>query len=356
MEYMSARDAAELWGISQRRVSILCAEYRIDGADRVGNMWLIPKSAVKPMDGRSLRYIKEKNMVAKPFVKWAGGKGQLLSEIRKSYPMELGKSITKYAEPFVGGGAVLFDVLSSHERLKEVYISDVNSELINTYKVVQDNCEELIDRLKKLKEEFMETLEQKEYYYKKREAFNDLKIDGDKQTKLEKAALFIFINKTCFNGLYRVNRKGGFNVPMGAYKNPAICDEDNLRKTSDLLKKVTIVCGDYKQSEEFIDENTFVYCDPPYRPLNETASFTSYTENGFPDEKQAELARFVSTLTSKGAKVVVSNSDPKNVSEEDNFFDELYAEFNINRISATRMINSNAAARGKISELLIANY
>lgn len=299
-------------------------------------------------------------MGAKPFIKWAGGKGQILPEIRKSYPMELGKSITKYAEPFIGGGAVLFDILSNYDGIKEAYISDMNPELINTYQVTRDNCEELIDSLKVLKGEFMSTpggtVEQKKYFYQKRETFNALKVKSDTHTNIEKAALFIFLNKTCFNGLYRVNRRGEFNVPMGSYKNPAICDEENLREASALLKRVTIVCGDYKQSEQFIDGNTFVYFDPPFRPLNKTANFNSYTEEGFPDEKQIELAKFVSILVGKGTKTVVSNSDPKNVNAEDNFFDELYAKFNINRISATRMINSSATGRGKISELLITNF
>lgn len=299
-------------------------------------------------------------MGAKPFVKWAGGKGQLLPEIRKYYPMELGKSITKYAEPFVGGGAVLFDILSNYDGIKEVYISDMNTELINTYQVTLDNCEELIERLKVLKGEFMNTpggtVEQKKYYYQKRETFNAPKVKSDKHTNIEKAALFIFLNKTCFNGLYRVNRRGEFNVPMGSYRNPAICDEENLRKASALLKRVTIVCGDYKQSERFIDGNTFVYFDPPFRPLNKTANFNSYTEEGFPDEKQIELAKFASSLVGKGARVVVSNSDPQNVNPEDDFFDELYAKFIIHRLSATRMINSSAAGRGKISELLITNF
>lgn len=356
MEYMSARDAAELWGVSQRRVSMLCAKNRIDGVSRVGNMWLIPALAQKPIDGRSLRYLKEKSMVAKPFVKWAGGKGQLLSEIRKTYPQNLGESITKYAEPFVGGGAVLFDVLSNYPGITQVYISDINAELINSYIMVRDNCANLTQMLQVLKAEYMESALQKEYYYQKREEFNQLKINCNTDESLEKAALFIFLNKTCFNGLYRVNRKGGFNVPLGSYKNPAICDEDNLEKISQLLKKVTIVFGDYKKSADFIDENTFAYFDPPYRPLTETASFTSYTEDGFCDNKQVELAQYVDLLTQKGAKIVLSNSDPKNTNVQDDFFDKLYSAFNINRIAATRMINSNAASRGRISELLIANY
>lgn len=356
MEYMSARDAAEKWGITQRRVSVLCAENRIDGIDRIGNMWLIPKSATKPIDGRKTRYEKENSMIAKPFVKWAGGKGQLLSDIRKTYPKELGKTMIKYAEPFVGGGAVLFDILNTYHNVKEVFISDINAELINCYTIIRDDVDELIKRLSILKIEFMESENQKEYYTKKRKEFNTLKINGNKDENLEKAALFIFINKTCFNGLYRVNRKGEYNVPMGAYKSPAICDEVNLRNVSDRLQKVNIICGDYKTSEKFIDKNTFVYFDPPYRPLNETASFTSYTEGGFTDENQVELATYVQHLSKKGAKVVVSNSDPKNVNEGDNFFDELYAAFAISRITASRMINSKATSRGKISELLIESY
>ena len=356
MEYMSARDAAEKWGITQRRVSILCSENRVEGADRVGNMWIIPKTAEKPIDGRKTRYKKENSMIAKPFVKWAGGKGQLLSDIRKTYPKELGKTTTKYAEPFVGGGAVLFDILNTYPTIKEVYISDINAELINCYTTIRDGIEQLIQRLVILKDEFTTSGNQKEYYMAKRKEFNSLKVNGDKEENLEKAALFIFLNKTCFNGLYRVNRKGEYNVPMGAYKNPAICDEVNLRNVSDRLQKVTIICGDYKASEKFIDENTFVYFDPPYRPLNDTASFTSYAEGGFTDENQAELASYVRELSRKGAKIVLSNSDPKNVNENDNFFDELYAAFAISRITATRMINSKAAARGKISELLIESY
>lgn len=356
MEYMSARDAAQKWGITQRRVSILCAENRIDGVDRVGNMWLIPKTAKKPIDGRKSRYEKENSIIAKPFAKWAGGKGQLLSDIRKSYPKELGKRVTKYAEPFVGGGAVLFDIINNYPSVKEIYISDINSELINCYTIIRDYCEPLIDRLAILKDEYMSAQLQKEYYNERRKTFNALKSNGNKEENLEKAALFIFLNKTCFNGLYRVNRKGEFNVPMGAYENPAICDEVNLRNVSQKLQKVTIVCGNYKLSESFIDGKTFVYFDPPYRPLTSTASFTSYAEGGFTDENQAELARYAQELSRKGAKVVVSNSDPKNANENDNFFDELYATFTISRITATRMINSKAAARGKISELLIESY
>ena len=166
----------------------------------------------------------------------------------------------------------------------------------------------------------------------------------------------IFLNKTCFNGLFRVNKKGMFNVPMGSYKNPVICDEENLRAVSEKLQKVTIVCSDYKDSAKFIDERTFVYFDPPYRPITDTASFTAYTENLFNDEKQIELARFVDDMHKRGAKVVVSNSDPKNADINDEFFDNIYSSHKIRRVNAARMINCNSEARGKIKELLISNF
>ena len=292
----------------------------------------------------------------KPFIKWVGGKGQLLSEINKLYPVELGKNIKKYAEIFVGGGAVLFDILSKY-KLDEVYISDKNLELINTYKSIRDNVGILIKSLKEMEEQYipLDTENRKDYYYKKREEYNSLKINSE-VNNIEKAVLFIFLNKTCFNGLYRVNKKGEFNVPMGAYKKPKICDEENLKNVSLALKKVKIIYADYRESESFIDEKTFVYIDPPYRPLNITSSFTSYTENDFNDKEQIELAEYINVLNKKGAKIVISNSDPKNNDIDDNFFDELYDNYNINRVKATRMLNSNASLRGAINELLITNY
>ncbi|WP_339064853.1 DNA adenine methylase [Fusobacterium animalis] len=292
----------------------------------------------------------------KPFIKWVGGKGQLLSEINKLYPVELGKNIKKYAEIFVGGGAVLFDILSKY-KLDEVYISDKNLELINTYKSIRDNVDILIKSLKEMEEQYipLDTENRKDYYYKKREEYNSLKINSE-VNNIEKAVLFIFLNKTCFNGLYRVNKKGEFNVPMGAYKKPKICDEENLKNVSLTLRNVKIVYADYRKSEKFIDDKTFVYIDPPYRPLNITSSFTSYTENDFNDKEQIELAEYINVLNKKGAKIVISNSDPKNNDIDDNFFDELYDNYNINRVKATRMLNSNASLRGAINELLITNY
>ena len=356
MEVMSAREAADKWGISQRRVAVLCSENRIANVQMLGNMWIIPTDAEKPIDARSTRYNITDEKCVKPFLKWAGGKGQLLKEIEKYYPFDNGV-ITKYAEPFVGGGAVLFDVLSKYD-LEDIYISDINAELINTYAIVRDHIEELIKLLKKYQLEYVphETEDRKSYYMAKRERFNDLKVNGNEAENIEKAALMIFLNKTCFNGLYRVNKKGLFNVPMGAYKNPLICDEKNLRAVSEKLQNVKIVCGDYRKSAEFIDEHTFVYFDPPYRPLTETASFTAYTENQFNDEQQIKLAEFVESMHKRGAKIVVSNSDPKNSNTEDDFFDNIYSAHKIKRVEATRMINCNSESRGKIKELLISNF
>lgn len=296
-------------------------------------------------------------MNVKPFVKWAGGKSQLLPDIRSKYPKDLGKTIIKYCEPFVGGGAVLFDVLSNYE-IREVLINDINGELTNTYFHIKNHLSELLLELAKMQDAFwpLDIENRKKYYYEKRERFNFLKVNRDEEVKLEKAALFIFLNKTCFNGLFRVNKRGLFNVPIGAYKRPLICDIDNLTAISGLLRNVTINCGDYKECIGFIDKNTFVYIDPPYRPLTKTASFTSYAEADFNDKEQMELKVFVDSITAKNAKVVISNSDPKNSNKEDNFFDDLYGGYHILRVTAKRMINSNGENRGNVSELLISNF
>lgn len=357
LNYMTTKTAAAAWGISQRRVLALCADDRIDGLARVENIWLIPKEAGKPADGRSLRHTKDGCAAVKPFVKWAGGKGQLLENLRSAYPEELGRSITKYAEPFVGGGAVLFDVLSRYQ-LEAVYISDVNAELINAYQMIKTHVGGLIDILATMQDEYhgRDDIERREYYYAKRSRFNELKLNGDSEANVESAALFIYLNKTCFNGLYRVNRKGFFNVPIGSHKNPLICDEENLLNISKALKNVIIYWGDYGKSEAFIDKETFVYIDPPYRPLNATSGFTSYTEVGFNDAAQIELAEFVNAISEKGARIVMSNSDPKNADEADSFFDDLYSTYYISRVDASRAINSKSEKRGKIKELLITNF
>ena len=354
MNYISAKETATKWGISQRRVATLCSKGRIIGAMLVGNSWIIPHDAAKPMDART-KAASSASTEAKPFLKWAGGKGQLLKEIGQYYPFAKNVAITKYAEPFVGGGAVLFDILNKFE-LQEAYISDINAELINAYKIIRDDVDGLLSTLGQFEGDYLalDNSGRKEAYLAKRARFNELK--NKKENGIELAALMIFLNKTCFNGLYRVNRKGEYNVPMGAYKNPLICNEHNLRAVSKKLQNVNIVCGDYRESKDFIDDKTFVYFDPPYRPLTPTANFTSYTEGMFDDENQLELAKFVQELDNKGAKIVASNSDPKNINQDDNFFDDAYARQNIKRVSATRMINRNSDKRGKISELLISNF
>ena len=292
----------------------------------------------------------------RPFVKWAGGKGGLIPQLKNFYPFDLENGIIeRYVEPFIGGGAVLIDILQKYD-VKEAYAFDINKDLINCYNVIKSNVEDLIEELDKKEKEFLklETDDRTAYFYDIRNKYNSYKLE--KVIDVKRASEFIFLNRTCFNGLYRVNRKGLFNVPMGNYKNPCICDSDNLKNVSNKLQKVKIVCGDYREAKNFIDENTFVYFDPPYRPLNDTSSFTAYTENLFSDESQIELAKFVSELDEKGAKIVVSNSDPKNINEDDDFFDEIYSNQIIKRVDATRMINSKASARGKIKELLISNF
>ena len=353
IQYISASEAAIKWGISHRRVITLCRENRIPDVAMLGNMWIIPSDAEKPADGRTTRY--DKKNPAKPFIKWAGGKGQLLPTIRKFYPSNMGMEITKYCEPMVGAGAVLFDVLNTYE-MDEVYICDINAELINTYTIVRDHPERLIGFLSAFETAPLSCDEdnRKEYYYQQRERFNTEMQYPTKSNSILRAALFIYLNKTCFNGLYRVNRKGLYNVPMGSYKNPTICDTENIKKTSELLQGVTILVGDYTCIDKYVDEHTFVYFDPPYRPLTKTAEFTSYTADTFNDEDQAKLAEFIKSLTK--SKVMASNSDPHNVDKEDNFFDDLYEGLNINRVSANRAINSKGKGRGKIHELLITNY
>lgn len=287
----------------------------------------------------------------RPFIKWAGGKTQLLDVIREKYP----ENIQKYCEPFVGGGAVLFDILLNFQP-KEVLINDINSELINTYIQVRDNVENMIMNLSDMQKKFhsMDSGERKEYFYIQRDKFND----GIKNNinDISMAVLFIFLNKTCFNGLYRVNSKGLYNVPIGSYKKPLICDADNLRLISSLLKNVTIKCGDYSECADFINNKTFVYIDPPYKPLSETSYFTSYSKTVFDDKQQIQLSKFTEYISGKGAKILASNSDPKNTNENDNFFDDIYENFNITRVKASRMINSKGTGRGTLNELLISNF
>ena len=292
----------------------------------------------------------------RPFVKWAGGKGNLIAQLKNFYPFELENGvIEKYVEPFVGGGAVLIDILQKYD-IKEVYAFDINIDLINCYKVIQSDVEILIQELDKKEKEYLklEIEERQKYFYDIRKEYNSYKLENEKDVK--RASEFIFLNKTCFNGLYRVNKNGEFNVPSGKYKNPTICDSKNLRNLSYLLRNVRFEYGDYKKSNKYIDDKTFVYFDPPYRPLSVTSGFTSYTKEDFNDENQKDLAKYYGELNTKNAKLMLSNSNPKNTNKEDTFFEEIYKGFNINEVSAKRMINANAKGRGTISELLITNY
>ena len=294
--------------------------------------------------------------IVKPFVKWAGGKNSLIPQITKYYPFELKNGfIERYIEPFVGGGAVLIDILQKYE-IKEAYAFDINIDLINCYNVIKNNVEELINELDKKEKNFiaLNDEERQNYFYDIRAEYNSYKLNDKLDVK--RASEFIFLNRTCFNGLYRVNKDGKFNVPCGKYKNPTICDSNNLRNLSELIKNVIFEYGDYRKSEKYVNNNTFVYFDPPYRPLSATSGFTSYTKEDFNDDNQKELAQYYNKLSLKNAKLMLSNSNPKNVNENDNFFEDIYKGFYINEVSAKRMINSNAKGRGEISELLITNY
>lgn len=293
----------------------------------------------------------------RPFVKWAGGKGSLIPQLNNFYPYELKNGIIeRYIEPFVGGGAVLIDILQKYD-IQEVYAFDINIDLINSYNVIKNNVEELITNLKQMETEYLQLgqEERKNYFYNIRDEYNNYELEENEQN-VQRAAQFIYLNRTCFNGLYRVNKNGKFNVPVGSYKNPTICDEENLRQLSQLIQNVQFQYGDYSRSMEYVTENTFVYFDPPYRPLNVTSGFTSYTKEDFNDDNQRELATFYGELNVRNAKLMLSNSNPKNINKEDTFFDNIYQGFNINQIQASRMINANSNGRGKISEILVTNY
>lgn len=292
--------------------------------------------------------------LSKPFLKWAGGKGQLLNKFKELYPQELINGEVKiYIEPFVGGGAVLFDILQNYQ-IEKAYINDINKELINCYRCIKANVEEVIKQLDILEKEYLTSEDRAIYFYKVRDRYNEIQLNA--HYDFEKCADFIFLNKTCFNGLYRVNKDGKFNVPHGKYKNPLICDKENLRLCSNLLQKVEISCGNYEQILEKVGNNTFLYFDPPYRPLIENNSFVSYDKSGFDDNDQIKLAENYKALDDKNCLLMLSNSDPKNTNEEDNFFDDIYKGFEIKRVFAKRMINSSASKRGDITEIVVMNY
>lgn len=290
--------------------------------------------------------------IAKPFLKWAGGKTQLINDIEKAFPQRILHSDFTYIEPFIGSGAVLFWALDTFSNLKKAIINDINQDLINVYRIIASKPHELISILEVLQEEFhsLEGSEdnKKSYYYGKRNLYNTRKEEVSVQ-----AALFIFLNRTCFNGLYRVNRQNEFNVPMGRYHKPTICDNDNILAVSKALQRVEILCGDFEQTLNYTSENTLFYFDPPYKPLNATSNFNSYAKDEFNDEEQTRLRNFCSKLDTLNHDWILSNSDVN--ADNKNFFDDLYSKFNIQRVDARRSINSKADKRGILKELLITN-
>lgn len=295
---------------------------------------------------------------AKPFLKWAGGKGQLIEQLTKHLPLDLkaGK-IRKYFEPFLGGGALFF-WLSQRYNFECVHLNEINPVVTNCYKVIQGKVNKLVENLHQLEMEYLAASEagREAFYYKRREEFNKLIFSKAANSNVRKAALLIFLNKTCFNGLFRVNSLGEFNVPFGRYKNPTICDEDNLRAASKCLQRAKITCADFSKCLDNADSESFVYFDPPYRPISATSNFTGYSKYAFNESEQRRLHDIFVELAEHGAYVMLSNSDPKNIDPVDNFFDDLYKDFTIKRLNATRLINCNANRRGTVSEILITNY
>jgi len=282
-----------------------------------------------------------------PFVKWAGGKSQLLEQFHKFYPQKF----KNYIEPFVGSGAVFFNLFNlGLLKGKDVYLIDSNKDLMNLYQIIKNNVDDLINELRK-----NEYVYEKGRYYSTRKKHNREKlkyesifnIDINKRVKL--AARTLYLNRTCFNGLYRLNSKGEFNVPLGSYKNPTILDEDKLRNASFALKKVNVLCEDFEYVKKIAQEGDFIYLDPPYHPMSKTAHFTSYVEKPFLEDDQIRLQNCFRELDKKNCKLMQSNSDTK-------FINDLYKGYKIKKLSARRSINSKSDKRGKISELLILNY
>lgn len=293
--------------------------------------------------------------MAKPFIKWAGGKTQLLTQFENILPhnLEEAEHFT-YIEPFVGGGAMLFHMLQKYTNIGRVIINDINPNLITAYRVIRDTPERLITDLKMLQREFRQNSNEearKEYFLRIRKSYNE-----DTHNDVTNTAMFIFLNRTCFNGLYRVNSKGYFNVPFGKYTNPTICDEELLLEDSKILQNVEILCGDYTLIERYVDNNTFIYFDPPYRPLSTTSSFTSYSKENFDDTEQTRLAHFFARLSRYGCKMMLSNSDCCALNPNDTFFENLYGNFIIDKVHASRFVNAIPSKRGKLTEILVRNY
>ena len=291
---------------------------------------------------------------AKPFVKWVGGKRQLLSEIATEVsPLMCDRGITRYAEPFVGGGAVLFWILENFPQIRQAIINDINPDLTMAYMTIRDNVGDLILTLVELQAEYHALTShdaEQEYFYRKRERYNSKRLDP-----VENTALFIFLNRTCFNGLYRVNAKGEFNVPCGRYSKPQICDSATLLTDSTLLQKVEILTGDFAAMETFASDETLFYIDPPYKPLTATSSFNSYAKEVFGDPDQIRLKEFCDRIDLRGSSWILSNSDVRSNDPANDFFDALFSEYNIKRVWASRSVNANPEKRGRLTEIMVLN-
>src|SRR5574344_229230 len=289
-------------------------------------------------------------MKAKPFIKWGGGKGQLIEQLDTQLPADFDKwNEVTYIEPFVGGGAMLFYMLQKYPNIKSAVINDINSDLTTCYKTVRDNPHELIASLQETERKYLSLQDQndrKTFFMAVRDRYNEKNLDP-----IENTTKFLFLNRTCFNGLYRVNKKGLFNVPFGKYSNPRICDSETILLDSELLKKVVILTGDFEATIKYAKGNTLFYFDPPYRPLNNTSSFNDYTKEAFNDLAQQRLKEFCDKVEQAGFHFMLSNSDCK-----DMFFDDLYAQYIIERVWASRSVNAIASKRGKLTEILVHNY
>lgn len=302
------------------------------------------------------------SILARPFLKWAGGKRQLLSQLERFFPAQLKRGeIRTYAEPFIGSGAVFFRIFQTYP-LRRSIIADINPELILAYHTLQAAVEDLIRLLASFEGSYARLAEpdRRAFYYAMRKRYNAQRVAIDpgqfSNNWVERTALLIFLNRTGYNGLFRLNSHGEFNVPFGRYKNPRLVDAENLRAIAHLLQNVQIQFGDFEALEDSIDAHTLVYFDPPYRPISRTAGFTSYSKDGFDDRQQLRLADFYRRLDARGAKLMLSNSDPRNIDPQDDFFERAYAGFRFERLQAKRNINRDAHGRGPISELLILNY
>ena len=301
-------------------------------------------------------YTKHKNMAkCKPFIKWVGGKSQLIEQLEFRLPNDFNAwNDVTYIEPFVGGGAMLFHMLQRFPCITKAVINDINPDLITCYRTVRDNPRQLVESLKYIEDEYYSLHnddDRKEFFLSVREKYNTKELDD-----VDKSTNFIFLNRPCFNGLYRVNKSGMFNVPFGRYANPTICDTDTIIKDSELLQGVEILNGDFESTIEYASGNTLFYFDPPYRPLSDTSAFKDYSKDGFNDLEQVRLKNYCDTINTAGFSFMLSNSDCKGENGNDGFFDVLYSNYDIVRVLASRSINSNPAKRGKLTEILVRNF